>query len=208
MEPEEHDSGDPRPGWSMYVRGRKLLQHCSSSKTVNLDLVRYHTLGSLYMMNSELLQSASHAIATAIQLAMVVRLNDEALWGDCSAEETASRRKLWLTIYFLDRKISQRNGTPYLIRDSEVAVDEFEPKSTLRPSNLESVHSSGQSELSPNSEPSLATSYFQFLVNFSKLWGQIWDTFYAAVAPKRGDWREVEIMDTRILLIRRQLPLE
>ena len=33
--------------------------------------------------------------------------------------------------------------------------------------------------------------YFQVLVNLSRLWSFIWDTFYAASASKRGDWKEV-----------------
>jgi hypothetical protein len=91
-----------------------------------------------------------------------------------TSPEKTSRQTLWWTIYFLDRRISQRNGTPYLIRETEVAVEEFVPKND----SLGDI----------------------------KLWGQIWDTFFAAAARKRGDWEEIEITDTRILFIRKQLP--
>jgi hypothetical protein len=83
MDPDEVDAEDSRPGWPIYVRGRKLLQQCSTLKEVDLDLVRYHTLSALYMMHCELLQSASHAISTAVQIAMIGRLNDQGSWGEC-----------------------------------------------------------------------------------------------------------------------------
>lgn len=177
----EIKSCDSRLGWTMYHRGRKLIQHCGSSRIVDLDIIRYHTLSALYMLDSELLQSASHAISTAVQLAMAARLNDQGLWGELTPEERQSRQRLWWTIYALDRRIAQRSGVPYIIRDSEIAVDEFE---VLR-----------DTKNSPQTKEALTESYtenyLQSLVDFSKLWGQIWDNFYAASANKGGDWKEI-----------------
>lgn len=192
LDPDEKHSEDSRPGWTLFARGRKLIQHCSSSKTTDLDLVRYHTLSAMYLMHSELLQSASQAISTAIQLAMVLGLNDQATWGDRTPEEVQARQRLWWTIYYLDRKIGQRSGNAYLIRDNEVALEDFEKQKRQNAS------------LSPDLP--WTNDYLQALINLGKLWGQIWDTSFAALAPKRGDWQEVDIADTRILLVRRQLP--
>jgi hypothetical protein len=195
MDPDGTDAEDSRPGWTIYIRGRKLLQQCSSLKDNDLDLVRYHTLNCLYMMNCELLQSASHAISTAFQVAVNARLNDQSSWGECTPLEMRSRQMLWWTIYFLDRRIAQRNGSPYLIRDTEVAVEEFVPK-----------HKALREDVDDDFSKSDTRDYCQALVNFSKLWGYIWDAFFAARVEKRRDWEEIEIMDTRILFIRKQLP--
>jgi hypothetical protein len=192
LDPDERHSEDSRPGWAMFVRGRKLIQHCSSLRTIDLDLVRYHTLSAAYLMHSELLQSAPQAISTAIQLAMVLGLNDQTTWGDCTPEELESRKRLWWTIYYLDRKIGQRSGRAYLIRDNEVALQEFGEQ--------------GKQNASLSPDLPWTNDYLQALINLGKLWGQIWDTFFAALAPRRGDWREIDIADTRILLVRRQLP--
>jgi Fungal specific transcription factor domain len=195
MDPEGVDTEDSRPGWTVYIRGRKLIQQYSSLKDVDLDLVRYHTLNAIYMMNCELLQSASHAIATALQVAVIARLNDQSSWGECTPLEKSSRQKLWWTIYFLDRRIAQRNGSPYLIRDTEVAIEEFVPRGgALRETSDEDLSKSDTS------------NYFQALVNYGKLWGYIWDAFFAAGAKKRGDREEIEVTDTRILFNRKQLP--
>lgn len=177
---------DLRPGWSSFIWGRKLIQSSSSPKYVDLDLIRYHALSAEYLMQSELLQAASQAISNATQLAMLERLNDERSWQHLPKQEGIDRKLLWWIIYFLDRKIAQRLGAPYIIRDVEVAVSEF--SSTTK---------------------CAADEYMQALVNQAKLWTQIWDTFFAAVAATRpADWREIEVMDTRILIAQRELPDE
>jgi hypothetical protein len=181
QDPEIKGCDDSRPGWTLYQRGRRLIQHCGSSRMIDMDIIRYHTLSALYMLDSELLQSASYAISTAVQLAMVARLNDQGLWGDCTPEERQARQRLWWTIYFLDRRIAQRNGTPYIIRDTETAVDEFE---VLRDPKRAGKTKESLAE-------AYAQNYFQSLVDFGKLWAQIWDNFYAASPIKGSDWKEV-----------------
>ncbi|TVY47622.1 Terreic acid cluster-specific transcription factor [Lachnellula occidentalis] len=194
MDSTSSDKEDSRPGWPTYVRGRKLLQQCSSSNQIDLDLIRYHTLGALYMLNCDLLQSASQAISIAVQMSMFARLNDQGSWGKCTILEKEFRQKLWWTIYYLDRRITQRLGTPYLIRDAEVAVEDFETQgnSTAEEFNQD-----------PMTVP--VTIYYQVLINFSRLWGRIWDTFFAATAQKSGNLEEIEITDTRILYLRKTL---
>lgn len=136
-------------------------------------------------MQSELLYDASQAISTAAQLAMRARLNEERVWDILPEQEIRNRKRLWWTIYFLDRKISQRTGSPYLVRDIEVAVSDF------------------------SQPPTTGTDrYMQVLVDLGKLWSLIWDTFFAATAPKPIDSREVEVMDTRILVVQRDLSSE
>ncbi|KAH8892290.1 hypothetical protein GQ53DRAFT_823084 [Thozetella sp. PMI_491] len=211
QDPDVKGCDDSRPGWAMFNRGRKLIQHCSSSRVVDVDLVRYHTLSALYMMNSELLQPSYHAISTAVQSAMMCRLNKQSLW-DCSLEEGQSRQRLWWTLYFLDRRIAQRNGTPYLIRDNEIAVEEFDVPHSPKKSASDK-HAAPESHPLEQSQAESASklfteNYLQSLIDFGKIWAHIWDTFFAASATHGGDWREIALTDTRILIFRRQLPPE
>lgn len=174
-----------RPGWSLFLRGRKLIQHCSSLKHIDIHIIQYHALSSEYLMESELLQEASRAISNAAQLAMRTRLNEERVWNALPEQEIQNRKRLWWTIFFLDRKISQRTGSPYVIRDTEIALSEFSQHSNTR-----------------------TDRYMQILIDLGKLWSLIWDTFFAAVALKPQDWKEVELMDTRILIVQRELASE
>lgn len=174
--------GNNRPGLTMFNRGRKLLQRCTSARTVDMDLIRYHTLSALYMLDSEMLQSASHAVSAAVQSAMVMRLNDQSVWRNCSAAERLARQRLWWTIYYLDRRISQRNGTPYLVRELDIAVDEFAVK--MGPSSRGSLQDVGQASQDVG-------NHYQSLIDFGRLWGFIWDSFYSVSAPKTVEWRDI-----------------
>ena len=174
-----------RPGWSLFLRGCRLIQHCSPLRHIDFHLIQYYALSSEYLMQSELLYDASRAISTAAQLAMRVRLNEERVWNTATESEIKNRKRLWWTIYFLDQKISQRTGSPYIIRDTEIALPEF------------------------SQDPKTRTDrYMQVLVDLGRLWSLIWDTFFAASAPKPQDWKEVELMDTRILMVQRDLASE
>ncbi len=148
-------------------------------------------------MHNEVLHAASRATSVAWELATSTRLHDKKTWPAGAAEDAQQRQKLWWTIYFLDRQISRRSGTPYHIRDTEFDVDDF----TTPP------HVAATSALSQTEAPKdISRSYIQALIHLGRLWGHVWDTFFAIGATKKGDWMEVEIMDARILNIRRQLP--
>lgn len=181
-EPLAGPLGNSRPGLILFNRGRKLLQRCTSARTVDMDLIRYHTLSALYMLDSEMLQSASHAISAAVQSAMVMRLNDQSVWRNCPAAEKPARQRLWWTIYYLDRRISQRNGTPYLVRDLDISVDEFTVKTGS--SSKDSIHDIDQPSRSVG-------NHYQSLIDFGRLWGFIWDSFYSVSAPKSVQWKDI-----------------
>ena len=197
------DSGDDardaesRCGWPMYLQGCRAAQRFAYSKDIDLDVVRVQNLIAAYLMHSELLRAASQAISVAFQLATAIKLNDQRTWSGGSPDEISSRQNLWWCIYFLDRRIAQKSGMAYHIRDTEFRVEECKPPSER---NQNSAMMQTQS-------PSFDTrNYLQALINLARLWGQIWDTFFATGATKKGDWLEVEIMDTQILNARRQLP--
>lgn len=189
--------GDKKPGWGRYLQCRRAIQRYSETKPLPLDLISAQTLVAVYLMQSEALGPASSAITVVWQLATSARLINQRVWPIETPAETLQRRKLWWTIYFLDRQISRRSGFAYHIRDIEFDVEDFtsvEPTSFKGPKAQRDQLSSDTGD------------YFQALINLARLWGNVWDTFFAVGRPKKGDWMEVEIMDARILNTRRQLP--
>ena len=190
---------DSRPGWAMYRQACKAAQRFAYSKDVDLDVVRTQCIIAAYLMHSEVLRAASQAISVAFQLATAIKLNDQNAWTQHSSEEIATRRLLWWVMYFLDRRIAQKSGLTYHIRDVEFNVDDFQAQIPQQDRNAVS-----QGRLLS----STTVYYLQALISLARLWGQIWDKFFATGATKRADWLEVEIMDTQILNARRQLPEE
>ncbi|EWY79377.1 hypothetical protein FOYG_17455 [Fusarium oxysporum NRRL 32931] len=182
--------GDAKPGWERYLQSCRAIQHFSHSKTLNLDVVRAQCLVAAYLMHVEVLRAASQAISAAWQQAISIRLNDKKTWPAEDAQEILQRQQLWWTMYFLDRQISRRSGIAYHIRDTEFDVDDF----TVHPEN------------NVTQQTKVTESYLQALISLARLWGRVWDTFFAVGATNKGDWMEVELMDARILNARRGLP--
>jgi hypothetical protein len=189
--------GDTKPGWERYLQSCRAIQHASHSKTLDLHVVRAQCLVAAYLMQCQVLSAASEAISVTWKLATSIRLNNQRTWPAEDIKRTLQKQKLWWTIYFLDRQISRRSGTAYHIRDTEFDVDDF----TLN-GNAEDGNLVPQTDW----QTSITRSYLQALISSARLWGHVWDTFFAVGATKKGDWMEVEITDARILNSRRQLP--
>lgn len=97
---------------------------------------------------------------------------------------------LWWSLYHIDRRLAEKSGRPYFIRDIEINVDDFSEDKT--------------SEMSyPDSH---VRSYLQCVIAWGRLWSQTWDTFFALKAPKLGDQSAIEAMDRQIQDLRSQLP--
>jgi hypothetical protein len=208
FDPQEDIKEGIRPGWCMFLQGKRII-YWSGPTHIELDLVRYYTMASCYLIMSENLSAAAHAISKAYQLASKLKINDQKTWIGCSREERRDRQKLWWIIYFIDRRISQKNGTAYIIRDSEIAVEEFTEEPAVRTTNKLGSISRTDTENTDNSvDDSVVYKYLQILINLGRIWGQIWDTFFAVMTKKLGDLQEIEIMDTRIVFLQRSIPPE
>ncbi|KAK5297107.1 hypothetical protein LTR20_008758 [Exophiala xenobiotica] len=211
LDPSSHQGQDNNtaPGWR-YVRMAEEMagrDHHSSSRSVgiDLDLVRYHTVRAMYMIHVERLTAAAHAIGTAIQLAFNAGLNDESTWGsDCSDTDRCARRLLWWTIFYMDRRVAQKCWKPYLIRENEVLVEDVVqmPESSTFGSGV----FDDQETYSETEGKVLIHRYVQTAVSWARLWAVVWDTMFAARAP-RGESRleEIEVLDARLLHAQRQI---
>lgn len=189
--------GDTKPGWERYLQSCRAIQLFSHARTPNLDVVGAQCLIAAYLMHCENLGAASEAVHVTWKLAISIGLNNKKIWPDEDVKVTLQKQKLWWTLYFLDRQISRRSGVAYHIRDTEFIVDEFTCHETAVDDNVTSK---------TEWKSSITMSYLQALVNTARLWGHVWDTFFAVGAKKKGDWMEIEITDARILNSRRQLP--
>lgn len=184
---------DAQPGWDRYLASCRAIHQFSLCKAHNMDVVRAQCLVAAYLMHCEALMAASEAIFATRRLGTSIGLNNQRAWGNEDERKTLQKQKLWWTIYFLDRQISRRSGTAYHIRDTEFDVDEFRLDEKMPDAQIHCV-------------TSITRSYLQALISSARLWGQVWDTFFAVGAKKKGDWMEVDIMDARILNTRRLLP--
>ncbi|KAJ5639985.1 uncharacterized protein N7484_007847 [Penicillium longicatenatum] len=179
------ESCKPRPISRSYLQGLKLMQHFNQLHDADLETVIYHITSSAYLLEMSMHHMSLQSITQGFQIALKIGLNNQALWpsDDC---ELVSRQGLWWTLYFLDKRITQKCGITYFLREDESAVSDF--------SKVHSDIGSSKYEV------------LQSLVSFSRLWAHIWDGFFSPQAPKADDWEESQMMDTRIVLSYRQIP--
>lgn len=192
-----------RSGWNWFQHGLRIVQHADGSDFTGLDPVYYYTLSAEYLLHSELMSYASSFIMQAWNAATACGLNQQSSWPrGVPGSAIVARQKLWWSLYFLDAHISRRRGRPYLIHDNEVAVSEFLPRLSIVKipefSKLTSVH---EHLLALSNAAMRDLEYCQFLINFSHLWRQIWDTLFSARLSGQTDAQDVELLDTRILFM-------
>lgn len=185
----------PHPGAEHYFQGVKLMEHFGKLHGNDLQTTVYHTTATAYLLELGMLQMAYQSISRALQTALCINLNNQSRWPNMTqAEDIACRQSLWWTIYFLDKRVAQKIGIAYSIRQSECAVREYFE-------NDSSISTQAHHELLQN------------MISFGQLWAQIWDTFFSSksnlTVRKEGNddaWTELQLTDTKIILAYRRLP--
>lgn len=177
---------DSHDGIVFYSQGKRLMEHFEHCRDEDVNDVLYHTTSALFLYTSQCLRPSQQHLLQAFQIAVNIGLNDQSKWKDQSSE-LAYHQNLWWILYYLDKRVTQKSGIPYFIRENEVAVKDF------RESSIGSVTDAEAGVL-------------QSLTTFSRLWTYIWDNFFAANAPKAGNWEEIELVDARILISQKHLP--
>ncbi|OQV07666.1 Fungal specific transcription factor domain-containing protein [Cladophialophora immunda] len=215
LDPCSHGEDQPSisPGWKYVSMAEHIAEgdryHSTQLLTPDLDLVRYYVVKAMYMIHTEKLTAASHAISTAVHLAFVLSLNDESTWDDCrSIAATNARRRLWWTLFYLDRRIAQKCWRPYLIRESEIRVDDSikttETETSIRTTNGDN---DGDTESHVRTtDRALSSRYVQTEIDWARLWALVWDSLFAVrpTSTGRDKQEEIEILDARILHSQRQ----
>lgn len=179
------ESSKPRPISPNYLQGLKLMQHFNQLHDADLETVIYHTTSSAFLLEISMHHMALQSITQGFQIALTIGLNNQTLWPNDDSE-LVYRQELWWTLYFLDKRITQKCGITYFLRENESAVSDFS----------KTTHSIGSDKY----------ELLQSLISFSRLWAHIWDGFFSPQAPKADDWEESQMMDTRIVLSYRQIP--
>jgi hypothetical protein len=185
----------PYPGAKRYFQGVRLMEHFGKLHGNDLQTTVYHTTATAYLLELGMLQVAFQSISRAFQTALCINLNNQNRWpNNTQDEDIACRQSLWWTIFFLDKRVAQKIGIAYSVRQTECAVREYiEDDSSL---SLQAHH-----------------ELLQSMILFGRLWAQIWDTFFSSRANLKEDkegkddaWAELQLTDMKIILAYRRLP--
>lgn len=174
----------------------------------SLEVLRCHTLITIYLLHMNFLDLALQSSAITSRLALVLHLHRHC--ATPRKESDSYDQNLWWTIYILDRDIARIGGTSYLIRDEEIdgprpdRDGHFEKFSsvtyTSRPSDLDNRSGSIDRECHRDA------AYLEVLAHLGRLWARIWDTLVTKSSESDCQWETAEILDAQVRVLRQRLP--
>ena len=174
----------------------------------NLEILRCHTMITIYLLHADFLDLALQSNAVTVRLAMALQLHRRS--PSFRKGSDYYDQNLWWTIYILDRNIACLGGIPYLIRDEEIDAPRptrdghFEKFSSVtyiyRPSELD--EESGQVERSLHQD----ATYMEVLAHLGRLWARIWNSLVTDSSELDCQWQTTEILDAQIRVLQQRLP--
>lgn len=174
----------------------------------NLEILRCHTMITIYLLHADFLDLALQSNAVTVHLAMALQLHRRS--PSFRKGSDSYDQNLWWTIYILDRNIACLGGVPYLIRDEEIDAPQptrdgrFEKFSSVtyiyRPS--EHDEQSGPSERSLHQD----ATYLEILAHLGRLWARIWNSLVTDSSELDCQWQTTEILDAQIRILQQRLP--
>ncbi|SCV57292.1 uncharacterized protein FFB14_15064 [Fusarium fujikuroi] len=173
------------PGSEAYWQSRKLVQHFEGSSELQTNCVIYHTFSAAYLLAAERLRLASTHVLNGLHSAVSLGLGQSHGYPT-SSEDIVDPLALWVTLDFLDKRITQKCGIPYFVGNSLGHVD-FEHET--------SAHIDLKSK-----------TYLKTMFSHARLWASVWDGFLAPNAPMASDWVEIQAFDAKLLALREQYP--
>jgi hypothetical protein len=179
-------SSDAPPGSDNYCHGLHLMEYFGQLHDNDIETVIYHALSASFFFAAEKLQMALDSASVSLQIARYIDLNNPRQWPKNVEDELACRQSLWWILYFLDKRISQKIGITYCVREDECGAKEF--------IDTGEIDYQGHHEL------------LQSMITFSHLWTKIWDSFFSSTSAQKDMREELEVTDTRILLSYRRVP--
>ncbi|KAH9998335.1 fungal-specific transcription factor domain-containing protein [Russula vinacea] len=192
-----------------YAAGRKVLQQhlvdfsrsvlfsCTDYPLSSLERIQALALFSIYQWNEANSGESWYIITLAIRMAQTLSLNrDGTTTWRMQPEEAEVRRRLWWTLFTIDRFHCMEYRRPYIISDQHTDV--------ALPMNLDQADVVNIPGLTgkPMEEPT-EYSYHLYHCQLRKLSGHLWDQCFSTALPT---YRVVMDLEEQIMQFELELP--
>ncbi|KAJ5776051.1 uncharacterized protein N7511_001062 [Penicillium nucicola] len=174
----------------------------------SLEILRCHTLTTIYLLFMDFLDLAMQSSAVTVQMAMALQLHQQSPVPRKESDD--HDRNLWWTIYILDRDIACLAGTPYLIRDEEIDApratrdDHFERFSRAPYINCQSEFDEQATTLERSRDRD--STYLEALAYLGRLWARIWNELISNQLEPECQWQIAAVLDSQINIFQQRLP--
>lgn len=174
----------------------------------NLEILRCHTLITIYLLHMDFLDLALQSIAVTVRIAMALQLHRRS--ASSREESDYYKQNLWWTIYILDRHIACLGGISYLIRDEEIDAPKAAPEGQFerfsgftcihQPSEFDKQH--GPIEQKFNEE----ATYLETLAHLGRAWARIWNDLVEDDSGQDCQLQTAEMLDLQFSVLQQRFP--
>ncbi|KAL4863938.1 fungal-specific transcription factor domain-containing protein [Aspergillus spectabilis] len=171
----KHDAG-----WSLYTAAMELLGDvfdCFNRGSNPILVLQTLALAVIYLYRLDITGKAEKLLALAISHAHHLGLHRSQPVNDrtISNHDIEMCRRLWWSLYLLDRRIAIDTGRPFVIQD--INVDTPLPR-RLDDDCVNASNATGETEKTLD-KPS-PIPFFGAMVTYSRLLGKVWEAMYSA----------------------------
>lgn len=161
----------------------------------DIDCIQSLLLLSMYGSHEPQSVNMWYTIGLALRLAVGIDLHRQEAIAGCNTLEAEMRKRIWWSVYVMDRSISIALGRPLGIQDSDITMPFPEPLAD------DQLTSSSESPAVPNLIPSTNdTSTFIHIIKLRRLYTEAYNTFHSVGQTGARGTEDLEIIRRQHLL--------
>jgi len=184
----ENSNGTESAGWNIYSVAVTLLgHHLDVSKTgpKSLTGLQVLVLMVVYLFRLDANQQAARILATVISESQSVGLHREKTFKTVPMYHAEMSRRLWWSIYVLDRRIALETGRPFFVQDFMVdtaLASELSDERLARMDSQSRTSTDVRIEIPTEGHraPTTAIPYLNAMVKISRIVAKAWEIAYGA----------------------------
>jgi hypothetical protein len=188
------------PGWAEFCFADRILNRLPWLSCGNLEMVQCLLIKVRFLATIQRIRSAYDTMCKAVQICFHIGLHNQTWWAqDMHGFERETRKRVFWSLFYLDRGISLNAGMPFLLREEDINVD--------LPERRDDTKMFPGRPLPEIGEGSGYAPYLESLVTWAKLCSKAWDRMFSARAVKPVSEEVVTSLDAEILYSVCSLPV-
>ncbi|GKZ79583.1 hypothetical protein AnigIFM56816_003784 [Aspergillus niger] len=184
----ENREGRHSAGWRLYGAAYGMIGdlldsfgNCPDS----LQLLQTLALMVIYLFRLDIFGKAEKLLALAISHAHHLGLHRSRVLLNMSPFQSELFRRMWWSLYILDRRVAIETGHPFLIQDINVDTPLPRPVDDDQLSRFRNRSDVDLDTLQPSEASSPYTTsfpYFRAMITYSQVLGKVWEGLYGATS--------------------------
>ncbi|KAF2271542.1 uncharacterized protein EI97DRAFT_504890 [Westerdykella ornata] len=120
---ESNSPNETMPGWYWYQTAETLIGQEVLHSSGGLVFIQYLILKAIYLTYIDKPNLSYNTIGLACRTCFRMGLHDKKRWGRLFGPDSELAKRIFWTLYYVDRRVALSCGRPYGIHDSDIDVE-------------------------------------------------------------------------------------